>query len=56
MTFSEMIDPFTGNISSTLILFTDDDGTVWTVPQGHRFWALYEDWLAQGNTPMPPPN
>jgi hypothetical protein len=26
-----------------------------TIPRGHRLWAEYEDWLAAGNTPLPPP-
>lgn len=24
-----------------------------TIPQGHRYWKVFEDWKAQGNTPLP---
>lgn len=30
-----------------------EDGTV--VPRGHRWWAEYEAWLAEGNVPIPLP-
>jgi hypothetical protein len=42
-----------GSVASDLILFTDDNGELWTVPAGHRFWTLYEDWMAAGNVPLP---
>jgi hypothetical protein len=40
-----------GAISNTEILYTDENGVEWTVPEGHRFWLLYQDWLAKGNAP-----
>lgn len=28
------------------------NGVAW-IPRGHRWWAAYEQWLAEGNTPDP---
>lgn len=25
----------------------------WSIPRGNPNWAAYQDWLAQGNTPVP---
>jgi hypothetical protein len=49
--FQLIKDPFTGDISTKQILYTDPYGTVWTVPLGvgHRFEQTYDDWLAAGN-------
>jgi hypothetical protein len=54
--FQLIKDPFTGDISTKQILYTDPYGTVWTVPLGvgHRFEQIYDDWLAAGNTPSQP--
>lgn len=52
--FQQIKDPLTKEVVANTILYTDADGVVWTVPQGHRFWDLYEQWLAQGNTPLQP--
>ena len=53
ISFQYVKDPMTQQQSTTQILYTDDSGTVWTVPLGvgHRFEQVYDDWLAQGNTP-----
>lgn len=53
MVFRQFRDPFTGEIRDDVVLYTDDDGNEWTVPVGHRFWDLYQQWLAEGNTPLP---
>lgn len=53
MTFQQIIDPRTGEVSDAVILYTDENGTIWTVPDGHRFWGIYQDWLAEGNSPKP---
>jgi hypothetical protein len=34
-----------------LVLRHNDDGTVTTIPKGHRFWDGYQAWLGAGNTP-----
>lgn len=53
ISFQQLKDPFTGEISTTSILYTDEQATIWTVPLGvgHRFEVIYDDWLAAGNTP-----
>jgi hypothetical protein len=54
MTFQQVNDPITGAVDTMAILYTDPNGLVWTVPQGHRIWIeIYEPWLAAGNTPAP---
>lgn len=53
MNFQQVIDERTGQVSTFCVLYTDENGSVWTVPQGHRFWDLYQEWLATGNTPLP---
>lgn len=51
--FKKMNDPVTGLATDAYIIYTDPDGVVWTVPEGHRFWALYEEFLAGGGVPTP---
>lgn len=55
ISFRYLKDPMTGQQSTTSILYTDEQGTVWTVPlgTGHRFEQVYDDWVAAGNTPLP---
>jgi len=54
MQFQLMNDPFTGEPSDRFIIFTDDDGNVWTVPKDSNWmWDLYQQWLAEGNEPLP---
>lgn len=53
MQFQLLIDQRTGEVSESTILYTDENGAIWTVPEGHRFWNLYQDWLAEGNSPKP---
>ncbi|BDD93549.1 hypothetical protein PanNE5_29890 [Pandoraea sp. NE5] len=51
--FQQMKDPITMEVQANVIRYTDDDGGVWTVPRGHRFWDIYEQWLSAGNSPLP---
>jgi hypothetical protein len=53
MKFQQLLAP-DGSVEPGYILFTDSFGRVWVVPQGHRFWDLYQNWLADGNEPLPP--
>ncbi|WP_200868532.1 hypothetical protein [Ralstonia pickettii] len=52
--FRQLKDFVTQEVKTDVIQYNDANGEVWAVPQGHRFWSLYQDWLAQGNTPLPP--
>jgi hypothetical protein len=52
ISFKLLRDPMTGDISTTQFQYTDEQGTVWTVPigAGHRFETeVYAQWYAEGN-------
>jgi hypothetical protein len=50
--FQQLRDWVTGEINPDAVQYTEEDGTVWNfVPRGHRFFDLYERWLAAGNQP-----
>ena len=55
ISFKQLKDPMTGELSTTSIQYTDEQGTVWTVPLGvgHRFEQIYDQWLLDGNTVVP---
>ena len=53
MNFSQVKLP-DGSIDSNYIFYVDDNGEKWIVPADHRFWTIYQDWIAAGNTPLPP--
>ncbi len=41
-----------GTPDPSAIEYTDENGGVWFVPEGHRIWTeIYLPWLAAGNTP-----
>lgn len=49
MNFQAYVDPMKNEVDPKKIVYTDDAGAVWIVPEGHRFWDLYQSWLAEGN-------
>jgi hypothetical protein len=52
--FKELRSPITGEINPDAIQYTEPNGTLWNfVPRGHRYFELYERWLAAGNTAVP---
>lgn len=52
--FQQLKDMF-GAVRTDAIQYTDENGTVWFVPDTHRFWIeIYQPWLAAGNTPLAP--
>jgi hypothetical protein len=56
ISFRQLKDLMTGEVSDRQIQYTDEQGTVWTVPlgAGHRFEEAYEAWRAEGNVAAPP--
>lgn len=52
MHFKQVKNPITGEVQGDLIEYHDDSGEIWVVSEGHRFWDLYQEWLAEGNTPQ----
>ena len=53
--FRQIRDTMTGEINPDMIAYTEpDSGMVWSAPRGHRFFDLYERWVAAGNTALPP--
>ena len=56
ISFQQMKDPITGEVSKVIIKYVDESGNVWFVPlgAGHRFEDVYDKWLAAGNKPLPP--
>jgi len=55
ISFKQLRDPMTKEVSTSEIQYTDEQGTVWTVPLnvGHRFENIYSEWLAAGNVAAP---
>jgi hypothetical protein len=49
----QQVKAIDGSIDANYIRYQDDAGSIWIVPQGHRFWVIYQDWLAAGHTPQP---
>jgi hypothetical protein len=47
-----------GSLDSSKIIYIDDNGQEWwiTLGTGSRYEDIYNDWLAAGNTPLPPTN
>jgi hypothetical protein len=53
MNFQIFVDPITGCVRDDMIWYVDESGQKWCVPQGHRFWDLYQQSLKDGNEPLP---
>lgn len=53
MHFQQVKNIVTDEIDENVVSYTDDMGIMWSVPAGHRYWDLYEQWLADGNVPLP---
>ena len=51
--FKQLRDWQSGEVNADAIQYTDEQGTVWNyVPRGHRYFDLYERWLAAGHQPL----
>ena len=51
--YQQVINPMTGQINPDIILRLPDNATIPNDPE-NTDWQAYQDWLAQGNTPLPP--
>jgi len=55
MTTFKQLRNLDGTVSTTTVQYTDDQGTIWTVPlgSGNRLETLMDAWIAQGNAVVP---
>jgi hypothetical protein len=51
--YQEIIDGMTGKISTQYILRLPDNACIPNDP-ANTDWQAYQEWLAAGNTPLPP--
>jgi hypothetical protein len=53
MEYQYLIDQATGEISQTMIKRLPDNAYI-PNDQENSDWVAYQEWLAAGNTPLPP--
>ena len=51
--YQQVIDPMTGEISTTMIMRVADETFIPNDP-ANKDYSAYLEWLDQGNTPDPP--
>jgi hypothetical protein len=51
--YQQVIDPATGQISTQCIKRLPDNAWIPNDP-ANADWQAYQEWLAAGNTPLPP--
>jgi hypothetical protein len=51
--YQQILNPFTGEINSNEILRLPDGAWIPNDPE-NADWQVYQEWLAAGNTPLPP--
>jgi hypothetical protein len=51
--YQQMLDPFTGQISNQYIKRLPDNAVIPNDPD-NTDWQAYQEWLSEGNTPLPP--
>lgn len=49
----DQMDPSSGAIDTTSVIRYGDDGSISYINIWSRYWPEYQDWLAEGNTPLP---
>ena len=54
MQFFQLKNPDTGAVSEDRVDMIDDAGFFSTLMPGNWLWDIYQQWLASGNTPLPP--
>jgi hypothetical protein len=52
-TYQQLINVVTETADTTRILRLPDNATIPNDPENSD-WQAYQEWLAQGNTPLPP--
>lgn len=53
MKYVTVVDPMTNEIDPTTVIFYSDDGSISYLNQWSRLWLDYQQWLSEGNTPLP---
>jgi hypothetical protein len=51
--YQQLIDQVTGQVSTEQILRLPDNAVIPNDPE-NTDWQAYQEWLAAGNTPLPP--
>jgi hypothetical protein len=51
--YQQVISSMTKQINPNIILRLPDNATIPNDPE-NTDWQAYQEWLAQGNTPLPP--
>ena len=51
--YQQVLDPFTGQISTQMILRLPDNANIPNDPDNVD-WQQYQVWLSEGNQPLPP--
>jgi hypothetical protein len=51
--YQQVFDPLIGEISTTVIRRLPDGASIPNDP-ANTDWQAYQEWLAAGNTPLPP--
>jgi hypothetical protein len=51
---TDQMDASSGNVDQTTVILYADDGSISYLNVWSRMWQTYQEWIAQGNTPLPP--
>ena len=51
--YQQVLNPFTGLVDDSVIVRLPDNAWIPNDPS-NTDWQAYQEWLAQGNTPLPP--
>jgi hypothetical protein len=51
--YQQVLNPFTGLVDDSVIVRLPDNAWIPNNPS-NTDWQAYQEWLAEGNTPLPP--